>query len=232
MRSFAPYMRVMAPDTPGNGDSDPLPGSDHEIADLAHVMLEFMNAQCVETAYVYGMHTGAAIAAELALRAPERVKGVMLDGLTDLQDSDLEIALNHYATPFEADLEGAYLTRLFAFCRDQYLFYPWYERTAAARRTCGLPPADDLAGLVLETLKARTSYHRNYHAAFRWQPRVRLPLLTCSALLMASAADPLFEVTQALAGATIPFAPLPRFDSPEFGEARHAKMAAFMGLEA
>lgn len=230
IRRFASRMRVIAPDTPGNGDSDPLPGDGHEIADLARAMLAFLDSQGIETAHVYGMHTGAAIAAELALLAPERVKGVMLDGLTDMHGDELETALNRYAAPFEADLEGAFLTRLFAFCRDQYLFYPWHVRTAAARRPGGLPAADDLAGLVLETLKARTSYHHNYHAAFRWQPRVRLPLLTCPALLMASAADPLFEVTQALAG-VIPFAPLPRFDAPEFGEARHAAMAALMGLE-
>lgn len=231
IRSFAPQMRVIAPDTPGNGDSDPLPGNGHEITDLARAMWIFMDAQGIEAAYVYGMHTGAAIAAELALLAPERVRGVMLDGLTDMQGAELGDALAHYAAPFEADLDGSFLTRLFAFCRDQYLFYPWHVRTREARRDGGLPPADDLAGLVLEAMKARTSYHHNYHAAFRWQPRARLPMLTVPALLTASEADPLFETTKALSG-PLPFAPLPRFDAPDFAETRRIVMARFMGLEA
>lgn len=231
--SFAGTMRVIAPDTPGNGDSVALPGDTPAIADLARAMLELLDTLGIARAHVYGSHTGAAIAAELALLAPDRVATVMLDGLTDLTADQLDEMLARYAHPFAADDDGAYLTRVFQFCRDQYLFFPWYDHTAQASRAGGLPGADDLAALVLETLKARTTYHRNYHAAFRWPARERLPLLARPALLLASAADPLHAATQGLA-AMAPgkrFTTLPRFDVPDFAERRRAALVQFMGLE-
>lgn len=231
--SLAASHRVIALDTPGNGDSEPLTGEALEIVDLARAVLAFLDSQGIDHAHVYGTHTGAAIAAELAILAPGRVRSVMLDGVSDLSGEELAEWLAVYALPFEADLEGAYLARIFQFCRDQFLFFPWYRRTKQARRDGGLPAADDLAALVIETLKARDSYHRNYHAAFRWDARARLPLMPCPALLMASEADPLFATTKALA-AFVPgrqFRALPRYDAPLFGETQRQIMQTHMNPE-
>jgi pimeloyl-ACP methyl ester carboxylesterase len=231
IEAFAGTKQVIAPDTPGNGDSEPLPREAPEIADLARAMLAFLDSQGIGQTHVYGTHTGAVIAAELAILAPDRVLSVMLDGVSDLSDEELTDFLAHYAAPFEADLDGAYLTRLFQFCRDQFLFFPWFRRTKDARRDGGVPTPDDLAALVLETMKARTSYHRNYHAAFRWPARARLPLVPCPVLMLASLADPLHDTTQALAA----FAPdhrfqsLPRYDAPNFAATQRSMMLQHMG---
>ncbi len=233
IQSFAPTAQVIAPDTPGNGDSVPLSGDSYDIADLAHAALALLNTLQIDNAQVYGTHTGAAIAAELAIIAPSRIKAVVLDGVSDLDGDQLAEFLAHYAPPFEADLEGDYLTRLFQFCRDQYRYFPWYRHTPESQRTGPLPNPDDLAALVLETMKARTSYHRNYHAAFRWDAKARLPLIPCPAVLMASLADPLFETTQALAQ-FLPghrFHALPPYDAPGFSVARQTIMAQFMAME-
>jgi pimeloyl-ACP methyl ester carboxylesterase len=231
--AFSSTMRVVAPDTPGNGDSEPLPGDRLEITDLAQALLAFLDSQTIERMHIYGTHTGAAIAAELAILAPDRICTIMLDGISDFQGEELGDYLAQYAKPFEADLDGAYLSRIFQFCRDQYQFFPWFRRTRAARRDGGLPHADDLAALVIEVLKARTSYQRNYQAAFRWPARERLALVPCPALLMASAADPLHDTTQSLAQFTASrqFQSLPRFDAPDFATAMQATMQQFMNSE-
>ena len=224
MAQFAGAMRVIAPDTPGNGDSEALPLETPDIADLAAAMLALLDSLGIERAHLYGSHTGAAIAAELALLVPERVLSVTFDGVGHWQGAELAEALALYAQPFEPDLEGEYLGRLFTFCRNQFLFYPWYRETDEARRTGDLPPPENLHGLVTEVMKAATTYHRNYHAAFRWEAPGRLPLLEVHALFMASESDPLFVDTRKLAGEHS-FAALPALGDPGYGAARHAAMS-------
>lgn len=233
IESLVPGLHVIAPDTAGNGDSEPLPLNSLEIADLAQAKLQLLDSLGIAHCHVYGTHTGAAIAAELAIAAPGRVRSVMLDGVSDLAGDELEEFLTRYAPTFDADLEGDYLARLFAFCRAQFSYFPWYRRTPEADRNTAVPHPDAVDALVLETLKARTSYRRNYHAAFRWPARERLGLVPCPVLMMASASDPLGETTRALAQ----FAPgrrflaLPRYDTPDFSALRRDAMTRFMAEE-
>lgn len=230
IEDFAGEARVFAPDTPGNGDSVALPGEELEIADLAAAALEFLDAAGLERVRVYGSHTGAAIAAELAILAPGRVSALVLDGISLIEGAELEEVLATYAYPFVPDLDGAYLIRLFQFVRDQYLFFPWYRRTREGRRDSGLGSAEDLHAWVIEVMKAATTYHRNYRAAFRWPADRRLGLVSCPVLVTAAINDPLHDTSERLA--PLPpqgrFAALPRFDAPHFREARHEVIASFL----
>lgn len=221
VEGLAPLGRVMAPDTAGCGDSDPLPQDAPEIADYAAALRDLIHTLGLGRVLVYGMHTGAAIAAELAILAPDHVVGVVIDGLSDFTGVRLEEVLTHYAPPFPADLDGATLSRLFQFCRDQFLFFPWYARNAAARRDTGLPPPEDLYGWVGEVMKARGSYHRAYHAAFRWRGRERMALVDCPKVITCGANDPLYAATELVAReAGCVFSPLPRFDAEDYVTAR------------
>lgn len=214
---------VIAPDTPGNGDSEPPPGDQGEVTDLAHALLHLLDARGLDRVRVYGMHTGAAIAAEMALLAPGRIAGLVLDGIADFQGEALAEVLSRYAPRFEADLDGAMLSRVFQFCRDQFLFFPWYAHGKAARRDSGLPPPEVLYGWVVEVLKAHGSYHRNYHAAFRWNARARLPSIGVPTMVTCAANDPLREATTQLAAATgHDFRPMPRFDAADYAARRRA----------
>ncbi|HEX7872741.1 MAG TPA: alpha/beta fold hydrolase [Sphingobium sp.] len=230
VRGMGESRTVFAPDTPGNGDSVPLSDAEPTIADLAAAALRFMDAAGIESTAVYGSHTGAAIATELAILAPDRISHVIIDGISWLTPEELEEMLAHYAHPFTPDLDGSYLIRLFQFCRDQYLFFPWYNRTNAGRREGGLGSAQDLHAWVTEVMKASETYHRNYHAAFKYDARLRLRLLGMPVLAVAASNDPLLAITQELIG-TVPdgrFAVLPRFDAPEFTTERKAAITAFL----
>ena len=222
--------RVIAPDTPGNGDSPALPVAVPQIADLARAYLGLLDALGLDRIAVYGSHTGAAIAAELAILAPDRVERVVLDGVQSLTAEERAEVMSRYAHPFTPDLDGAWLMRAFTFCRDQYLFYPWYDRSRAGQRTGGLPTPQVLSDWVIEVLKAGETYQLNYHAAFRWEAAERLPFVTCPALMMAAKNDPLFgdtaEVTDALREGA--FMPLPRLDAPDYRAVRQAAILAFL----
>ncbi len=226
--------RVIAPDTAGNGDSDGVPLDTPTICDLAAVLPGFLDALGIDHLDVYGSHTGAAIAAELALLVPGRIGRVVLDGVQVLTPAAREDVMAHYAFPFPADLEGAYLMRAFQFCRDQYIFYPWYKRTRQAQRSGGLPDARDLHDWLLEVLKANETFHLNYRAAFQWEPAARLPLLEKKVLVIASENDPLAEDT-VQAASMLPngrFVALPRGDAADFRARRRAAIEAFLAEDA
>lgn len=220
---------VFAPDTPGNGDSVALSADEPQVADLAQAMLDFLDAAGLEHVNLYGSHTGAAIASELAILAPDRIDRVVLDGVSMITGEELEDILTHYAHPFVPDREGAYLARVFQFCRDQYLFFPWYRRTREARRDNGLGSAQDIHAWVVEVLKACETYHLNYRAAFKWPAAERLPLVTRPTLTIAGKNDPLLQSSVDVAP-LVPdgqFLALPRFDAPDFRERRAEVIKAF-----
>lgn len=229
VRDLAGSARVIAPDTAGNGDSEALFDREPVIPELAEAVLRFMDAMGLEKVRLYGSHTGAAIAAELAILAPERISHVVLDGVSWLTPEELEDILANYAFPFVPDQNGSYLTRLFQFCRDQYLFYPWYRRTRSARRDGGMGSAEDLHAWALEVMKASETYHLNYRAAFKWDGRARLPLLTVPALLTAAETDPLLDSTRELNDLVRGghFVALPRSDASDFRERRKAVIESF-----
>lgn len=72
---------VFAFDTPGCGDSDPLPQPVPDAADYGDAMAATLQALGITRCVVYGTHTGAAIALALARRHPQRVSRLVIDGL-------------------------------------------------------------------------------------------------------------------------------------------------------
>jgi pimeloyl-ACP methyl ester carboxylesterase len=198
--AMATTRRVIAPDTPGNGDSTPLTLETPRIADYAAATLAFLDALGLGQVDLYGSHTGASIATELAILAPERIRKVVLDGVGIFSAEERAEYLANYAPAVKPDLNGAYLNWAFMFCRDQYQFWPWYKRNRENSRAAGLPPPEELHAWVLEVLKAIETYHLGYHAAFSYPKAERLPLVTQPLLAVADENDPLLPNTEAILG--------------------------------
>jgi pimeloyl-ACP methyl ester carboxylesterase len=216
--TLAETRRVIAPDTAGNGDSTKLPLEAPAIADYAAATLEFLDAMGLDTVDAYGSHTGASIATELAILAPGRVRRVVLDGVGLFSEEERNDYLANYAPAITPDLTGSHLQWAFMFCRDQYLFWPWFKRNAANSRAAGLPTAHGLHSWTLEVLKAIETYHLGYRAAFSYRKDERLPLVTAPMLAVVAADDPLLENTRQIEtlvpGAT--FKELPATATPGF----------------
>jgi pimeloyl-ACP methyl ester carboxylesterase len=231
---LALHHRIIAPDTPGHGDSVPLPQAAPVIGDYARMLPHLLDALDVGQIDVYGSHTGASIAAELAVIVPDRVRRVVFDGIGIFTGTEQNAFLTHYAHPFTPDLDGSYLMRAFQFCRDQYLFFPWYDRTAAARRQSGLGQPADFHAWLVEVLKAAETYHLAYRAAFSWDAAAVLTRITQPTLAMASHDDPLFACTRDAAALVerATFSSLPMGASSGFSAARAAVVGAFLGADA
>ena len=199
LRALGARRRVIAPDTLGNGDSSPPPGAAPEIEVFAEAHRAALDALGVTRFDVYGTHTGANMAIELAIRYPARVRRVILDGVSNYTDAQRADMLRHHAPPITLDDQGAYLGWIWHFVRDAYLFWPWYRREAAATRRVGVPAPEVLYDKVLEVLKAARTYHLSYNAAIRYPKIERLPRITQPTLVACAQSDMLLEYLDSVA---------------------------------
>ena len=200
LQEMARTRRTLALDTRGNGDSTPLPQPDPGIEEFAAATLEALDALGLKQFDLFGSHTGASIAMETAIAAPGRVRRLILDsmGLWSPERRDEYLARN--SPQVAPDLMGSQFNWAFHYCRDQYLFWPWYERTAAARRETGLPDPHVLHEFVVEVLKALGTYHMSYRAAARHPKRDRLKLIRVPTLVTSCPTDKLMQFMDEVAG--------------------------------
>lgn len=77
-RRLAPNFRAVAPDLPGWGDTPPPPGFRYDVGQLADFMLQAMDAMNLPQASVVGWSFGGCLAVHMALKAPERIRKLVL----------------------------------------------------------------------------------------------------------------------------------------------------------
>jgi pimeloyl-ACP methyl ester carboxylesterase len=224
---------VVAPDTMGNGDSAPHPDPTPDIPMLADAAWRALDQLLPKQFDLYGSHTGASIAMEIAIAHPDRVRRLIIDGMGLYTATEQTDVLEHYAREIQPDLEGTHLMKVWHFCRDQYLFWPYYNRTAEGRLSNGLPDADEFHAFVVEVLKAMGSYHHSYRAAFRHPKRDRLPMLHLPVLVVSSPSDMLHryfdEVATLVPGARK--AALRRWGDPSFDDRLADVVVEFLDQE-
>lgn len=222
--------RIVAPDTAGNGDSDALPGEAPTIWELAGAAFEALDRLLPGRFDLYGSHTGASLAMEIAIAHPARVRRLVIDGMGLYAAGEQAEIIERYAREIVPDLEATHLMKVWHFCRDQHLFWPYYNRTADGRLPNGLPDADAFHDFVVEVLKAMRTYHRSYRAAFRHPKRERLPLIAVPTLVVCSPSDMLrgyFEEVTALVPRARK-ADLPAWGTADFDTAAAATIGAFL----
>lgn len=196
-------LSVIAPDTPGNGLSDPLPGAPEAVDAYAAALRETLDALNIRSAAVYGFHTGAAIGAQLAALAPDVVNALVLDGCPVWTDAERADLLAHYLPPFAPHWDGGHLTWLWARLEEQSIFFPWYEQTAAARMpSYGIAAPEAIHANVMDLCKAGDHHRAPYAAAFRFEARAVLSKLVMPTWITASPNDPLFAHLQRLPRST------------------------------
>jgi pimeloyl-ACP methyl ester carboxylesterase len=203
MAGLADGRRCYAPDTLGFGDSAAPTKQQPEIEDYAESSCQVLDALDLDQVDLYGSHTGAHIAVELAIRNPERVRRLILDGIALFDPEDKRDLLNNYAPECHPDEFGSQLTWAWHFIRDQAIYFPYYRRDAEHLRGVNMVPTEVLHTITVEVLKALTTYHLGYRAAFRHADRERMQLVTHRTLVTADASDPL-NVTLDIAGELVP----------------------------
>jgi pimeloyl-ACP methyl ester carboxylesterase len=130
LQRLAAHHTCFAFDSAGFGCSDPGPAQPASIADLTEVLAAAMHELQFPAVPVYGYHSGAVVALELAHRQPQLVSGLILDGLPLFTPAEVkELFSSDFAPPLRVDELGGHFSRTWTRFRDQTTFYPWYART-------------------------------------------------------------------------------------------------------
>ena len=175
---------LIAPDTPGNGDSDGFAPDDPDMDWYADTLADLLDTMGIEQCDLYGTHTGARIAIEAAVRHPDRIGRLILDGLADYPPETRDLFLKQYAPEIAPDDYGGQFAWAFNYIRDQVVHFPHFLRDPEHRlMTRAMPSAADLHAATLDVLKGLTSYHKAYRAAFRYPATERLPLVKAETLV-------------------------------------------------
>jgi pimeloyl-ACP methyl ester carboxylesterase len=170
---LAERFRVIAPDTPGFGDSDK-PSEPPGIEGYARALAEFLDSLGIARANLLGHHTGASIAVEFASTYPDRVLKLVLSGCPDY---DPEVRPQKSATsaqPARIEADGSHLDRA-------------WQRVSAGMK--GWATLEQIHRSVVDTLKAGPNFYFAYLAVFNQDVRTRIPKITAPTLLMSGEKD-------------------------------------------
>ena len=156
-------------DTPGFGLSDALLGDALTVAELADALAETLAAVRMPPCPVFGTHTGAAIALELAIRHPDRVTGLVLDGLASFTQTEYDALFSDYFTQFPPDPLGGHYSSLWTRFRDQSTWFPWSARSPAALNESNLYSPATCHRWMTMFFDAAETYAPAYRAALSYR---------------------------------------------------------------
>jgi pimeloyl-ACP methyl ester carboxylesterase len=192
MQQWGADFTCIAPDTPGFGQSDPLPQEWPDINDYADSVVEFARALGLRQTAAYGFHSGGIILVSALKRHPELFSGLAVGGYAVWTADEMRIFGESYLPPFLPSLYGEHLPWLWHRIMEQSWFFPWFDVRDGAR----LPGAHDdpraTHAIVMEMLDAGNAYAKGYGAVLR-APRDIPPVdsVTPPVLISAYDGDPL-----------------------------------------
>jgi pimeloyl-ACP methyl ester carboxylesterase len=192
---LSPQHTVFAFDNPGYCGSDPLDLEQITVADLADALAASLRLMNFPKAPVFGTHTGAAIAIELAIRHPEFVAGLMLDGVPAFTREEFEAyERDGYFFKLKPEPLGGHFTNCWTRARDWQAFEPWCTKTPEKVKKSGpwaTPEALDF-GISMYFRYAR-HFEKPYKSAFRFGEIAaeRIAQVDCPAVLTAMSTDSL-----------------------------------------
>jgi pimeloyl-ACP methyl ester carboxylesterase len=160
--------RAIAIDFLGNGDSDPAPYP-YRMIDHARSVVSFMDSLGIKKASVVGHHTGAKVAAELAINWPERVNKLVLSSMGYWQGASEGKEKNEptdFTSRVDIKPDGSHLME-------------WWRRAAMWG-----DPLDIVEESVIEYIKVGPRGEEIHWAARAYEVKLRLPLINCPTLVL------------------------------------------------
>ena len=168
--------RTIAMDTIGFGDSTVLPPGGESIERWAEVALDLLKALGIERAHLVGHHTGAVVATEMAVRAPDRARSLVLSSapFDDAQTRAAHLEAGPIVDNVTPHPDGSHVTELW---RTRGQFYP-DDRV------------DLLEAFLIDALKAGPRAAEGHQVVARYDMQAAVTGLRCPVLLIGATADP------------------------------------------
>ncbi|MDC0074334.1 alpha/beta hydrolase [Alphaproteobacteria bacterium] len=169
MEGLKDIFTCIAPDTPGNGNSDPIGLNNPSMIDYGKNINLFLNALGIDKVCLYGFHTGASVGGSFASQFPERVNVAILNGFVALNNEERDDIMKNYLTPFKPSWDGGHLLWSWARLREQHIFFPWYRISDHTRTMSDLPNPIQIHDNLMEFFRAGDEYRKPYGAAFMFK---------------------------------------------------------------
>ncbi|PTD17223.1 alpha/beta hydrolase [Sphingomonas fennica] len=191
MERWGRHFTCIAPDTPGFGQSDPLPGTP-DIADFSAALVELLDALGIERTAAYGFHSGGIILIGAVKRHPDRFTALATGGYAVWTPEEMAIFDRDYLPPFRPSAYGEHLAWLWNRIIEQTWFFPWFDVRDAARIGVAHDDPVKTDAVVRDMLDSGDAYRAGYGAVLR-APRDIPPAdaKTVPVLIAAYDGDPL-----------------------------------------
>ena len=195
---------VYAPDLPGHGDSDPAPPVGSLVAEAVACLSAVHTELGLPASDVIVLGASAPVAAAWVGAHPEQIKSLSFCNPVLVPDCRLAEFDAAYAPPLTPDWAGGHLLRAWHQARDQDLFWPWFDRSAAAILPHGVPASDVVVQQrVVDLFKSEAARAPLASAAFSEPTLDRLRDSTVAMHVMASDGWPVDPSLTALSRAVI-----------------------------
>lgn len=166
MAQWGAHFTCIAPDTPGFGQSDPLPGSP-EIDDFADAIAALVEALGIGPVAAYGFHSGGIILVTALRRHPALFRALAIGGYAIWTHDEMALFGEHYLPPFEPSAYGEHLTWLWNRMLEQSWFFPWFDVRPEARLSVAHADVMRVDAAVREMLDSGAAYRAGYGAVLR-----------------------------------------------------------------
>lgn len=198
---------VCAPDLPGCGESDPLPGDAATISEFARALEQFCEKNGFKQPLVYGIGFGSSAAIALAQQLEGRIAGLLLRGVLLPDVSERQALRKDYAPPIAIQQDGSHWYRTWLMLRDSLIYWPWYNRRYNATRPApGDFDGERMHAWTFDVMKQHTSYQHLIHAAIDFETDKALAELKCAVILINDPHTP-FSVYDEHLNSLLPQAP-------------------------
>lgn len=170
MQCWGEHFTCIAPDTPGFGQSDPLPeagGKNPEIAEFADGLCEFLDALGIARCAAYGFHSGGIILVTALKRQPHRFECLAVGGYAIWTEAEMRVFGERYLPEFHPSAFGEHLTWLWNRMLEQSWVFPWFDTREEARLSVAHADVPRVAQAVSEMLDAGNAYQAGYGAVLR-----------------------------------------------------------------
>ena len=175
---FSNEVQVLAPDTPGYGQSDPLPRPGDDLAPYVDWLRRVMDALGLQSAGVYGSATGAQIAIQFARAHPDRTDYLLLENAVHFENEEREWILKDYFPDMAPRPDGSHLALAWEMSSRLFERFPWFDEREEARISVNGPPVEVINATALSYLAAGKDYARAYRAAFNNEDAANMQRIT------------------------------------------------------
>ena len=191
MLRWGNHFTCIAPDTPGFGQSDPLPG-EPEIDDFGDAMIAFLDALGVDTVAAYGFHSGGIILMNAFKRHAARFTALGCGGYAIWTPAEMALFGESYLPQFAPSAYGEHLTWLWHRILEQSWFFPWFACDDGHRLSGAHDDPVRVDAVVREMLDSGAAYRAGYGAVLRAVRDIPPPAaVTPPVLIAAYDGDPL-----------------------------------------